>query len=78
MQAFEAFKILKVMGDTANRDIGELITRKVGELLQSVNGKLVDLKISPDLSTSSGQALVTVFYNPGPEKKAEHSAKSKK
>ena len=75
---FKAYKVLRVDGDSANRDIGEVIKKKVDELLESVNGELVDLKISPDLQVTYGRALVTVFFNPGPEKKAEHSAKSKK
>jgi len=75
---FKAYKVLRVDGDSANRDIGEVIRKKVDELLGSVNGELVDLKISIDLNVTYGRALVTVFYNPGPEKKLVKSAKSNK
>ena len=75
---FKAYKVLRVDGDSANRDIGEVIRKKVDELLGSVNGELVDLKISIDLNVTYGRALGTGFYNPGPEKKLVKSAKSNK
>ena len=75
---FKAYKVLRVDGDSANRDIGEVIRKKVDELLGSVNGELVDLKISIDLNVTYGRALVTVFYNPGPEKEPVKSGKSNK
>lgn len=74
---FKAYKVLRVDGDSANRDIGEVIKKKVDELLASVNGELVDLKISPDLNVTYGRALVTVFFNPGPEHKAATPSKKK-
>lgn len=62
MEEGTLFKILTVVGDAKNRDLGKNIHDSVAEFLESVAAEIVDLKISPDLTTSFGKAIVTVFY----------------
>ena len=63
------FKVLRIEGDAANRDLGEHIHKKVAEFLESANAEMTDLKINADLSTTYGRALVTIFYKEKAPKK---------